>query len=121
MIKDIEDDELPGVDWKYVAKPTGVDVDNEAQGNAHQKHYKIDDLGHQDSTKLVVALTAKPFTASEGVSSPAKRRMMQVVKNPLSQGSKYDKLEASMIMIARRQGAAWMQVVVDVVNRIPEM
>ncbi len=79
------DAELPGVDTDFDAKPTGVEVDTEAYGDAPQEQNKVYGLGQQDPIAAptetpTIEPTAEPIVA--GSSSPAKRRLTRMVKKP---------------------------------------
>jgi hypothetical protein len=63
-VADVENAELTGVDLDFAVKPTGVEMDSEAQGYVPELCNKIDDLEQQDSSTLFDVPIAEPTTVS---------------------------------------------------------
>jgi hypothetical protein len=57
--------ELTGVDPDIAVKPTGVAMDNEAQGCVPEARNKIDGLSQQDSSKRFGVPSAEPTTVQK--------------------------------------------------------
>jgi hypothetical protein len=81
------DTELPGVDTDFDAKPTGVEVDTEAYGDVPQEQNEVYGLRQQDRIVAPTEIprsepTSEPTAASQGSSSPEKRRSTWMVKKP---------------------------------------
>ncbi len=68
---DTENAELTGVDPDFAVKPSGVEMDSEAQGYVPEEHNRVDGLGQQDPSKRFDVPTAEPTTVSKVSSSPA--------------------------------------------------
>jgi hypothetical protein len=63
---------LTGVDLDFAVKPTGVEMDSEAQGyDVPEEQNKVDGLRQQDPSKRFDVPTAEPTTVPEVPSSPA--------------------------------------------------
>ncbi len=74
----MENAELTGVDPDFAVKPTGVEMDSEAQGHVPEACNKIDSLGQQESSELFYFPTAEPTTFSEVAQAVLPKKGMAV-------------------------------------------
>ncbi len=64
-VADVENAELTGVDPTFAVKPTGVEMDSEAQGYIQEVRNKNDGLGQQESSERFDVPTAELATVPE--------------------------------------------------------
>ncbi len=68
---DTKNADLTGVDTDFAVKPTGVEMDSEAQVYVPEEHNKVDGLGQKNPSKCFDVPAAEPTTIPDVPISPA--------------------------------------------------